>query len=589
MIALGGLCVSMARGQVTVASLCLSILVWIVWSWVAFLWYSSRELESLRVQRTVNGRQQPSGILWAGRKVEVHLVLECEESYFRMTHRIRDVIPENFQMVQAPRDAFPGSNTWLSSLSRTLVHLFLMEDKNENPNEMLIRRQLKKIQICYIGQALGAGEVVMPGVRIQFQDSFKFFRRETFFEAKQTFQVLPSFVVAQDTSPILKKLSVIPRQGIHRHQRAGIGFELLELREYVDGDPPKSIAWKASARREKLMSRQYESEVPVRVQLILDGTGSTRVGGYGLRLIDQIANTAATIARTVIQSGDAVGAYYVRDDQTHYEPATMGEKGFYRQMQAMAQFAKNTSPKEVELTAALLETAYAACHERFPELLDPQMNPVSMTAFAFLMTRANRQRTQLSAVMAELYDLSPATQVKLTWNNPLLASCLARFLTECGSPWMAPIVSPSDMSKLRSGKRSSLIAKAVHSATGRARDNEVLVVIAELLGTQLNRGELLESLKMAKAKYHRVAVIIPSPTFLRPKPKTFGHILPNVSDLRQEAEHLHLSELALPLKRSLAKLGIPFAVSGEAKAMRLVLSEMQMARDGRARSTGSKR
>jgi len=579
----------MARGQTTISTLCLSVLVWIVWSWISFLWFSARELEALHIVRKVNGREQSTGILWANRKIEIELVLDCQDRFFRTAQRIRDVPPENLQLAQTQSDPGPSAIPWLASLWRPVRNLVLIERENETANETRIPKPKNSVRIAYSAHALGAGALVMPGVRIEFHDPWKFFRKETFVEAKQSFLVLPSFIPLKDTSPILKKLSVIPRQGLHRYQRPGIGFELLELREYVDGDPPKSIAWKASARREKLMARQYESEVPVRVQLILDGTASTRVGGFGLRLIDQITSVAATLAHSVVHAGDAVGAYLVGDTETQHIPSATGTKGFYQQMQGMAKFATNSCPSQTLASVALLETAYSICNERFPELLDPQINPISMSSFSLLITRATRQRTQLAAVMAELYDLSPITQVELNWNAPLLAKYLARFLNECGAPWMAPMVSSTDTSWLRSSARSSLLAKAMLSAVGRASDNEVFVLITELTGMQFHRSDFFEALKIAKAKHHRVAVVIPSPTFVRPKPLKLESRILSASDLRQEAEHLRLQEWMAPLKRNLAKLGIPVAISGEAKTMSLVLSEIEIARDGRVIAAGARR
>lgn len=579
----------MARGQTTISTLCLSVLVWIVWSWISFLWFSARELEALHIVRKVNGREQSTGILWANRKIEIELVLDCQDRFFRTAQRIRDVPPENLQLAPTQSDPGPSAIPWLASLWRPVRNLVLIERENETANETRIPKPKNSVRIAYSAHALGAGALVMPGVRIEFHDPWKFFRKETFVEAKQSFLVLPSFIPLKDTSPILKKLSVIPRQGLHRYQRPGIGFELLELREYVDGDPPKSIAWKASARREKLMARQYESEVPVRVQLILDGTASTRVGGFGLRLIDQITSVAATLAHSVVHAGDAVGAYLVGDTETQHIPSATGTKGFYQQMQGMAKFATNSCPSQTLASVALLETAYSICNERFPELLDPQINPISMSSFSLLITRATRQRTQLAAVMAELYDLSPITQVELNWNAPLLAKYLARFLNECGAPWMAPMVSSTDTSWLRSSARSSLLAKAMLSAVGRASDNEVFVLITELTGMQFHRSDFFEALKIAKAKHHRVAVVIPSPTFVRPKPLKLESRILSASDLRQEAEHLRLQEWMAPLKRNLAKLGIPVAISGEAKTMRLVLSEIEIARDGRVIAAGARR
>ena len=63
----------------------------------------------------------------------------------------------------------------------------------------------------------------------------------------------------------------MPPPGMHRlkptRQR---GSELLDLREYRPGDPPKTIAWKASARRDMLITKEFENDVPVRCTLFLD-------------------------------------------------------------------------------------------------------------------------------------------------------------------------------------------------------------------------------------------------------------------------------------------------------------------------------
>ena len=55
-------------------------------------------------------------------------------------------------------------------------------------------------------------------------------------------------------------------------RRRGEGTELYELREHVSGDPFKRIAWKASARRGRLMVREFEREDRDIVWLILDAS-----------------------------------------------------------------------------------------------------------------------------------------------------------------------------------------------------------------------------------------------------------------------------------------------------------------------------
>ena len=52
---------------------------------------------------------------------------------------------------------------------------------------------------------------------------------------------------------------------------------MLDLRDYLPGDPPKTIAWKVSARRDRLITKEFESEVPVRCTLFVDTSNSVRV------------------------------------------------------------------------------------------------------------------------------------------------------------------------------------------------------------------------------------------------------------------------------------------------------------------------
>jgi hypothetical protein len=242
----------------------------------------------------------------------------------------------------------------------------------------------------------------------------------------------------------------------------------------------------------------------------------------------------------------------------------------------------------------MLETAYAVCSERYPELLDPQVNPYSLVPFALFSTPRGRQRIQLAAVMAELYNLSITTQVEMVLDENELAKYLLKFLCESGMPWMAPIVSISNVAIQHSPVRVRLLTQALTAAISHAHDNEVFVLVADLLGDTSSMDELLSAIRIAKSKHHRVAVICPSPTLHRPKSKSATVSAKNVSaktvaELRLLAEGIRLGELALPLKRSLTKLGVPMSIAGEPKATGLVLSEIAMAKSGRLTTQGSGR
>jgi len=87
----------------------------------------------------------------------------------------------------------------------------------------------------------------------------------------------------------------------------GPGTDLYELREHVSGDPFKRIAWKASARRGRLMVRELEREDRDVVWLVLDGAVELWGGPLGRAPLDRGIDEMAMLAQRHLSRGDRVG------------------------------------------------------------------------------------------------------------------------------------------------------------------------------------------------------------------------------------------------------------------------------------------
>ena len=122
-----------------------------------------------------------------------------------------------------------------------------------------------------------------------------------------TYPVLPRLTGAERPSAAAsKRHNIFPPPGVHRLKRPGGGSELLDLRDYIPGDPPKMIAWKPSARKDKLFTKEFESEVPVRCTLFVDASESTRLGAKRTK-ITRLANLAAGVAEAAVADRDHAG------------------------------------------------------------------------------------------------------------------------------------------------------------------------------------------------------------------------------------------------------------------------------------------
>ena len=93
--------------------------------------------------------------------------------------------------------------------------------------------------------------------------------------------------------------------GQHMARRVGFGTEVRELREYQPGDPLRTVAWKATVRRNRLMSKNYEHETSMSVYLMLDISTSMR--GAGARKLEHAGQIALGVAGQVLKNKDAVG------------------------------------------------------------------------------------------------------------------------------------------------------------------------------------------------------------------------------------------------------------------------------------------
>lgn len=550
--AVAGLLTGLTRSQLALASFSLTIVLWILIEWLWFAWRVQWELPQLRLVRHVGGSSEAVGVVQAGRLLQVAVHATMARGQLHGILRLHDCVPENMAVIG-------------------------------NAHRVQVRTALTAGEFQYTARVRGAGRLRLPGFRIVVEDRHGFFRLERFHPCSQTLRVLPAWREAGDIRPIIKRLNAIPRHGVHRQQRTGLGSELLELREYMPGDPPKSIAWKASARRDRLMTRQYESEVPVRLQIIVDGSISTRLGGFGQRLLDQLSTTAASAARAAISAGDAVGVVVFDErGEQRLSPVT-GERGFYRILQMLADFCVNPAPLPDRLSPVLQQTALAVCRERYPELLERRVNRVPWMLFPILPWSRWRfhSRCRLAGVLAELYQMSPDSHVQLLYDDAFLATFAQHFLSQSGLAWLTPVTALRSRGFHDGAARMEMLTGILRGLTARARDNEVFLILGDLLENAHSISHLLPVLRMARGRHHRIAVACPAPTFRRP-----GREFELGADISTEAlllaaEQTRTQDLTAMLQHELRRLSIPAAITGEAEAVRLVLNELEIARSGR--------
>ncbi len=93
----------------------------------------------------------------------------------------------------------------------------------------------------------------------------------------------------------------------------GAGAEILQLRPYKSGDPPRAIDWKATARTGHLISRDFSEDQHLEILVLIDAGRASGLRSGDLDRFGHYVNVAARLAQFAATQDDLVGAIVFAD------------------------------------------------------------------------------------------------------------------------------------------------------------------------------------------------------------------------------------------------------------------------------------
>ncbi|MCS6866571.1 MAG: DUF58 domain-containing protein [Gemmataceae bacterium] len=331
------------------AILALTLLLWFLGEWIVFNFSVHGAVAHLRAERWVlqGGRTTP--ILWANVPFQVQL---------RVFHRGRFTI--RYALME---DRFPAATDLLEGRTDTTATI----------------RRGEAVEILYTARCPAPGVVRFEGVRVRVADVQGFFYRRVFLRDPVEFLILPPLVDEEGNQRADKRFNVLPPPGIHRLRRPGAGDELHDLRDYQPGDPPKMIAWKASARKDKLITKEYESDVPVRCTLFLDTSEGVRLGPTGNTLLTRLAGISAVIAQAAAANRDLVGLTTFDDRSAQVLRPARTQTHMINVLRTLAEVAALQPSMRGVPIETMMRRAYPLAHELYPELMTKKINTLPLS------------------------------------------------------------------------------------------------------------------------------------------------------------------------------------------------------------------
>jgi len=125
-------------------------------------------------------------------------------------------------------------------------------------------------------------------------------------------------------------------QGARPLRQLGEGRLFESLREWVPGDDLRHIDWKATARRRKVITRQYEVERRQHVMLVLDLGRLMTEEAAGVARLDHVVQAALELAYAAAQHDDNVGIMTFARGVQHFVAPQRGRVGVKRVLDVLA-------------------------------------------------------------------------------------------------------------------------------------------------------------------------------------------------------------------------------------------------------------
>jgi uncharacterized protein (DUF58 family) len=196
-------------------------------------------------------------------------------------------------------------------------------------------------------------------------------------EASKLVSVYPNLRAVEDYELMMRK-ALLVRQGVRRQRVIGAGREFAALREYTPDDEYRTIDWKATARRGKVISRTFESEKSQDILLLIDLGRLMRQEIGHTQKLDHVVNAALMLAHVVAEADDRVGLLTFSDETVAWLPPRRGRAASVEILDAL--YNARAEPIESDYRGALRFLA-ARWRKRslvvlFTDIADPESSAV---------------------------------------------------------------------------------------------------------------------------------------------------------------------------------------------------------------------
>jgi len=255
----------------------------------------------------------------------------------------------------------------------------------------LSRKALKpgNLEFTYTLIPRERGPWFFPGVEFLYTSPLCFWRLKVFCPCEARGRTFPDFKKLMASGALR---GILEEQGMREIRRRGQGLEFRDLREYQEGDPIKSIDWRATGRLRstngawRFIVREYQEEQDQQVLCILDT-------GYRLRGddFDAALHGVMLLAYTALKHGDAA-AVMTFGSTERWVPPRKGLRSFNVIMNRLYDLQSSSAPSSPFFA---LESALARLTRRTFIILISNFREEDGPSLSWILPRIRRKHLLL--------------------------------------------------------------------------------------------------------------------------------------------------------------------------------------------------
>lgn len=254
------------------------------------------------------------------------------------------------------------------------------------------------IELTYHVNPPRRGDYAFGDLYLRWEGPLGLLRRQARFAAAAPVKVYPNLVDVRKYDLLLRR-NRLAEMGLRATRLRGVGNEFERLREYTPDDEHRRINWKATARRGRPISVEYETERSQNIYVLLDVGRMMRSPVGDVAKMDYAINAVLLLAYVATQKGDRVGLLTFADAVLNYVAPRGGRAHFHRLLEHL--YAVQGEPVEPDYIAAFGEFA-ARRHKRgFVLVFTDLTGGVTTESLVAQMARLRRRHLPLLVTVAD--------------------------------------------------------------------------------------------------------------------------------------------------------------------------------------------